>query len=353
MLDPRFMVRIARKRCIRANSPSCQVRRKRSPDREPAGVCRCRLVEIVDLEIIGGIAEAGEVLLNAGSHRSGRTGDRGRRSGSGTSGYGTSRNGRRDCGRVVIGIGTVNGERSLRRGCGGLLHHGLGLDMRGVAAMLAGSGAPAAFRGLLADFGKLASGVGDEVIEQVAIILARLLAIILELVNGIDDLLAIVLGLVEDTVGLVLSILDRGGSIGLGVGQDLVGGALGDDERLGDGVAVGLLGLELLLELGDAGIALGDGGILLGQDGRVDGVCGLVVLLGGMLGLGLVEHLVVEGGRAVEAGERVLADLALQRGDLLIQAVDLIGDVLEEDIDLVDVAALAIDGSFGYGFQQR
>ena len=171
--------------------------------------------------------------------------------------------------------------------------------------------------------------------------------------NGIDDLLAIVLGLVEDTVGLVLSILDRGGSIGLGVGQDLVGGALGDDERLGDGVAVGLLGLELLLELGDAGIALGDGGILLGQDGRVDGVCGLVVLLGGMLGLGLVEHLVVEGGRAVEAGERVLADLALQRGDLLIQAVDLIGDVLEEDIDLVDVVALAIDGSFGYGFQQR
>ena len=59
-----------------------------------------------------------------------------------------------------------------------------------------------------------------------------------------------------------------------------------------------------------------------------------------MLGLGLVERLVVEGGRAVEAGERVLADLALQRGDLLIQAVDLIGDVLEEDIDLVDVIAL-------------
>ena len=160
--------------------------------------------------------------------------------------------------------------------------------MRGVAAMLAGSERACGLRGLLADFGKLASGVGDEVVEQVAIILARLLAIILELVNGIDDLLAIVLGLVEDTVGLVLSILDRGGSIGLGVGQDLVGGALGDDERLGDGVAVGLLGLELLLELGDAGIALGDGGIFLGQDGRVDGVCGLVVLLGGMLGLGLV-----------------------------------------------------------------
>ena len=70
----------------------------------------------------------------------------------------------------------------------------------------------------------------------------------------------------------------------------------------------------------------------------------LLVLLGDMLGLGLVEHLVVEGGRAIEAGERVLADLALQRGDLLIQAVDLIGDMLEEDIDLVDVVALAIDG---------
>ena len=157
--------------------------------------------------------------------------------------------------------------------------------MRGIAAMLTGCERTSGLRGLLADFGKLASGVGDEVVEQVAIILARLLAIILELVNGVDDLLAIVLGLVEDAVGLVLGILDRGGSIGLGVGQDLVGGALGDDERLGDGVAVGLLGLELFLELGDAGIALGDGGIFLGQDGRVDGICRLVVLLGGMLGL--------------------------------------------------------------------
>ena len=216
--------------------------------------------------------------------------------------------------------------------------------MRGIAAMLTGCERTSGLRGLLADFGKLASGVGDEVVEQVAIILARLLAIILELVNGVDDLLAIVLGLVKNAVGLVLGILDRGGSIGLGIGQNLVGGALGDDERLGDGVAVGLLGLELLLELSDAGVALGDGGIFLGQDGRVDGVCRLVVLLGGMLGLGLVESLVVEGGRAVEAGERVLADLALQRGDLLIQAVDLIGDVLEEDIDLVNVVALAIDG---------
>ena len=129
--------------------------------------------------------------------------------------------------------------------------------MRGVAAMLAGSERACGLRGLLADFGKLASGVGDEVVEQVAIILARLLAIILELVNGIDDLLAIVLGLVEDTVGLVLGILNRGGSIGLGVGQDLVGRALGDNERLGDGVAVGLLGLELLLELGDAARMVG------------------------------------------------------------------------------------------------
>ena len=93
--------------------------------------------------------------------------------------------------------------------------------MRGIAAMLTGRERACGLRGLLADFGKLASGIGDEVVEQVAIILARLLAIILELVNGIDDLLAIVLGLVEDAVGLVLGILDRGGSIGLGVSQDL------------------------------------------------------------------------------------------------------------------------------------
>ena len=82
-----------------------QVRRKRSPNREPAGVCRCRFVEIVDLEIIGGIAEAGEVLLHAGSRGSDRTGDRRR-----CSGYGSSRNGSRDCGRVVIGIGAVDGK---------------------------------------------------------------------------------------------------------------------------------------------------------------------------------------------------------------------------------------------------
>ena len=173
--------------------------------------------------------------------------------------------------RVVIGVGAVNGERSLRRGCGGLLHDGLGINVRGIAAVLAGRKRASGLRGLLADFGKLASGIGDEVVEQVAIILARLLAIVLEFVDGVDDLLAIVLGLVEDAVGLVLGVLDRGGSIGLGVGQDLVGGALGDDERLGDGVAVSLLGLELLLKLGDAGVALGDGGILFSQNGRVDG----------------------------------------------------------------------------------
>ena len=39
---------------------------------------------------------------------------------------------------------------------------------------------------------------------------------------------------------------------------------------------------------GGARVALGDGGILLSQDGRIDGGCGLLVLLVDMLGLGLV-----------------------------------------------------------------
>ena len=47
--------------------------------------------------------------------------------------------------------------------------------------------------------------------------------------------------------------------------------------------------------------------------------------------------------RRVEAFELTIVQLVLELGDLGVHAVDLVGDMLEEHIDFVDVVAFAID----------
>ena len=104
--------------------------------------------------------------------------------------------------------------------------------------------------------------------------------------------------------------------------NDLVGGALRDDERLGDGVVVGLLGLELTLEVGDARILRGQLLVARGGDGR--------------------GH-VLDARRRVETGERGVVQLALQLVYLRGHRVDLVGNVLQEHVHFVDIVALAVD----------
>ena len=172
---------------------------------------------------------------------------------------------------------------------------------------------------LAADLGQLARSVADEVGEQVPVVLAHVLAVVLELLDGVEHLLTLGFRLVHDARALVLGIFDGGRCLGIRVRDDLVCGTLRDDESLRDGVVVGLLGLELALQIGDARVLLGQRGIVRHDDGSFD------------------------ASRRVEAFELTIVQLVLELGDLGVHAVDLVGDMLEEHIDFVDVVAFAID----------
>ena len=50
-----------------------------------------------------------------------------------------------------------------------------------------------------------------------------------------------------------------------------------------------------------------------------------------------------DASRRVEAFELTIVQLGLELGDLGVHAVDLVGDMLEEHIDFVDVVASAVD----------
>ena len=181
-----------------------------------------------------------------------------------------------------------------------------------------------------ADLGELARSVVDEVGEKFLIFLARVLAIVLELANGIDDVLLVVVGAVDDALSLVLRVLNGLGRGVVGLRKNLVSGALRDDERLRDGVAVGLLLFKLQLELADACICL-------------------VEFLREVLSRSRRRRR--RGGRSfldrlrwrVKPVEARIVQLILQVGDLVVEIIDLIGDMLEKHIDFVDVVALAVD----------
>ena len=91
------------------------------------------------------------------------------------------------------------------------------------------------------DVGQLAGSVGDDVLQEVSVLLASILAVVLQLADGVDDVLAIGVGAIDDALGLVAGVLDGLSGVRVGLGEDLVGRALGDDEGLGDGVVVGAL----------------------------------------------------------------------------------------------------------------
>lgn len=81
-----------------------------------------------------------------------------------------------------------------------------------------------------ADVGQLAGSVGDDVLQEVSVLLASILAVVLQLADGVDDVLAIGVGAIDDALGLVAGVLDGLSGVRVGLGEDLVGRALGDDE---------------------------------------------------------------------------------------------------------------------------
>ena len=128
------------------------------------------LVELVEGEVIVGVTEAREVLFHRGGHGGCRRhGD-------------VARLGR----GVRHGLG-VHGNLDLRRRIGGV-----GVVRRSDGSLRAA-----------ADLGELARSVVDEVGEKFLILLARVLAIVLELANGIDDVLLVVVGAVDDALNTV------------------------------------------------------------------------------------------------------------------------------------------------------
>ena len=107
------------------------------------------------------------------------------------------------------------------------------------------------------DLGELARRIADEVGKEFFVFVARILAVVLELLDGVEHLLLLGFGLAHDAGRLVLGILDGGRRLSVRRRDDLVGRALRDDEGLRDGVVVRLLRLKLALELCDALVLLG------------------------------------------------------------------------------------------------
>ena len=163
--------------------------------------------------------------------------------------------------------------------------------------------------------GEDALRVVHEVLQELLVLDAELLAGGLEAVDLVELVLLLGQGLANDLAGLLVGIVADALRVGAGVLDELVGGLLGHDEDLRDLVLGGRrAGLD--------GLCGGRGG----DDGR-GGRGGLALELGD-LGLGGGELLLGDGQATLEVG------------DLLEHGVDLGGELLEEGVDLLGVVAV-------------
>ena len=143
----------------------------------------------------------------------------------------------------------------------------------------------------------------------------------------LDNLLLFSVGLFQDAHALIFGVLARLVGFGLGLGNDLVGGALGNDKGLGNSGVVALAVAQLGLQLGDLGI-------LFSQDGRING-----------RGSRLKRFLFLGRSRDnLGAGSRcALGGLKAQTGNLIVHLVDLGGNALQEHVHFVNVVATTLD----------
>ena len=272
---------------------------------------RADLVDLLELEIVG-VAETGEILLVSARHRRRRGHDRVRSLRSRVLDH-----------RLLDVISCIErAGRIVLDQLGGRLDSSI--RTRGDHGACGRKGA---------QIGELARGIGDEVLQNVGVLVAHILAIVLELANRIDDRLLIRVRAVENARRLVARILHGLGGISIRLRHNLVGRALRDDESLGDGAVVSLLLLKLSLEVGDDLVFFGEKRVFLGNGG----------IAGERIGSQSLRLIVHRGDSGIETVETGTVELILESGDMIVENVDLVGNVLEEDVDLVDVIALAVD----------
>ena len=143
----------------------------------------------------------------------------------------------------------------------------------------------------------------------------------------IDDLLLFDIGLLEDTTTFVFGVLAGLPSIGLGLGNNFISGALSNNKSLRDSGVIALTVTQLRLELGDHSV-------FLGNQSRIN-ACRLCPF-------------VRRSGRALRdnlsaRSRGCLFNLNAQTSDFVVQIVDLGSNALEKYIHFVNVVTATLD----------